>query len=183
MSRRFEQDATRSIRAFAQFVSPVLQTAFNAKRIEPTENHGDTLATLLDRLAGIDGAIVDGNNEILLYASRVQFGKNYKAFSIRFSRPSGAMTEYEKLARAIQRNSVRPAVHVQTFVDDGEHCADVGIVKTCDLIAFLSKHQNQRRTSKTGEDFLYAEWRQLPSVKVFHVDGDGRAVEKKKAVI
>ena len=83
MSRHFEQDATRSIRAFAQFVSPVLQTAFCTDAVFSTERRHNDFEETLDRECCIDALVVTDDGTIYPIASRVQFGgKNFAAFSI-----------------------------------------------------------------------------------------------------
>ena len=173
----FKQDAARSIRAFQKFVAPALRR-FGARKILPTEYHQDGLARTLDLIAGVDGLIVDRDNLVFGYASRVQFdGKNYESFTIRRSRPNGTKTEFEKLTNPM---TIKPAYHVQTFVDENESRAVVAIAETWRLIKYTLEHPNQWRTANGGETFYFVPWSKLDGVRVFVVE-DERVVEKKLA--
>lgn len=173
----FKQDAARSIRAFQKFVAPALMR-FGARKILPTEYHQDGLARTLDLIAGVDGLIVDRDNLVFGYASRVQFGsKNYKSFTIRRSRPSGEPTELDKLI-ANAGMAIQPYYHIQAFVDETEQRAVVGIGETWQTVEFIGRHPEKWRTTSTGETFYIVPWSEVDDVRVFVVE-DGRVVEKK----
>lgn len=172
----FMIDAEKSLRGFKEFSVPAIKIALRAKAIVPTERHENELETTLDRYAGIDGLIVTVDDWTFGYASRVQFGKNYGAFSIRRSRPSGTPTEYDKLTNPLQ---MKPTYHVQTFIDDENHSAIVAIVPTIELIKYISKHQDQWRTTRDGETFYFVPFDDV-AAKVYCVVG-GQVFEKKNA--
>lgn len=164
-------DAKQSFRNFHKFAAPALQALFGTKRIFSTERHDSELATFFD-FAGVDAIIVTEDGEIYLCSSRVQFGVNYSAFSIRRSRPNGAMTEYDKLQKPLQ---VKPTFHIQTFVDKDEQSAIVACAETVDLLKYINKHRDQWRTAPTGETFYYIPFAELENAKIFRVDATGNA--------
>ena len=169
-----QKDADKSIRGFEKFVKPVLQSAFGAKKILPTERHNNELATALDQNAGIDGFVVDADGWTFGYSSRVQFGTNYASFSIRRSRTNGATTEYDKLNNPRQ---IKPSYHVQTFVKSDEDSAAVAIVETVDLLRYIYKHPDQWRKTKDGETFFYIPWRELKDARIYSVKADGQIAD------
>lgn len=65
---------------------------------------------------------------------RVQWGINYKTFTIRYRRASGAVTEYAKRLAAIRGNdgALYPYLTIQAYADKREqgHLLSYAIVKT-----------------------------------------------------
>ena len=174
----FETDAAKSLRGFEKFTAPVLKAAFGTNKIYSTERHDNELAKVLDRNAGIDGFVVDRNGAIFAFASRVQVGRNFQTFSIRRSRPSGKLTEFNKLANALQ---LKPSYHVQTFVDADEQAATVALAETPDVIEQIYRNPNQWRTTSDNETFFFIPWRNLDNVQIFRIFADGRLEKKKTA--
>ena len=175
-----KQDAEKSLNGFYKFTLPAMKAAFGTNKIFSTENHDSDLATALDQCAGIDGVVFDAVNWTFFYSSRVQFGKNFAAFTIRRSRPNGVTTEYAKLLHAWRIQAPMPTFSVQTFISEDGLSAVVGISPTIDLLKYADKHQDQWRTTKSGETFYYCPFNDLENVKIYRVDATGR-VEKKNA--
>lgn len=175
----FNTDAEQSLRAFDKFTRPALMTSSKVKNILTTELQDSALATALDTKAGVDGIIVTDDGQIFNFASRVQFGKNYKAFSIRRTRPTGEMTEFSKLTRAQKTGAAMPFVHIQTFVAEDNQSAVVAIAPTRNLISYIVNHADQWRKNFSGETFYFAPWQELNGVRIFHVDNNANAIERK----
>lgn len=176
MFESVDAKATKSIDAFEKFVAPALTVAFGAKAIYSTERHENQLEKILDRLAGIDGVLVDEHGWTLSFSSRVQFGRNYGAFTIRRSRPNGTPTEFDKLKNPL---SMKPAFHIHSFIDANAKNAIVAIVKTPDLLRYICRNPNQWRSTTNGETFFFVPFAQLDGVQVFAVD-DAEHVTKIK---
>lgn len=170
-------DAEKSIRAFEKFTAPTLRHALNAVTVKSFERHENQREKDLD-FACIDGIIVDADGWTIPFASRVQF-KNYSAFSIRRTRPSGKPTEFFKLCEAWRLQKPMPRYHVHTFVDEDEQSAIVGIAETVDLLMYINKHKNQWRKTSDGETFYYVPFDEV-AAQVYRVFANGH-VEKKKA--
>ena len=171
-----QNDADKSLRGFEQFTEPALCHALNARFVKTFERH-ETDSEKDSDFAGIDGVIVDKDGWQYFYASRVQ-PKNYSAFSIRRTRPSGSPTEYFKLCEARRLQKPMPSYHVQTFIAADKQSAVVGIAETVDLLSYIDKHQNQWRTAPTGETFYYIPFSSI-AAQIYLVDNAGH-VEKKK---
>ena len=163
-------DAEKSIRGFEKFTAPTLCHALDAVIVKSMERHSTELEKDLD-FKCIDGVIVTANGWTIPFASRVQF-KNYSAFSVRRTRPSGEPTEHAKLSQAQRLQKPMPRYHVQTFVDADEQSAIVGIAETVDLLKYIDKHQNQWRTAPSGETFFYIPFTEI-DCKVYRVDDAG----------
>lgn len=160
-------DAEKSIAAFEKFAAPVIRYALNAVIVKPTERHESQREKDLD-FASIDGIIVDVDGWQYFYASRVQY-KNYAAFSVRRTRPSGAPTEYFKLSQA-QKPMTR--YHVHTYVSKDEQSAIVGIAETVDLLKYIGKHRDQWRKTSDGETFYYIPFAEI-DCKIYRIDTKG----------
>lgn len=179
----FKTDAEKSLAAFNKFTVPAMRFALKAKTILPTEprdgEYDSELAAALDMHAGIDGFIVDGENQLYAYASRIQFGQNYGTFTLRRSRPSCARTEFDKLVHARQVQAPMPTFHIQTYVDADGRNATVAIVETLELLRYVYKHRDQWRKTDGGETFYVAPFADV-AAQVYRVDADGQVVEVKK---
>ncbi len=113
----FESSYERSRYAFENIVKPIVEHDFNCK----ITIKDDRLFNVLDLQADIDAIWSQREYGVKGMACRVQYGHNYKTFTIRKSRPSGASTEHEKLKTAIANkiyNSFYPHKIIQAYVDD-----------------------------------------------------------------
>ena len=174
----FNTDAEQSLRAFNKFTRPAV-LALKVKYILSTERQDSELATLLDMKAGVDGVLLTDDGQIFNYASRIQFGVNYGAFSIRRSRPTGTPTEYKKLLRAQKTGAAMPFVHIQTFVAEDEQSAVVAIALTSNLLQYVDKHQDKWRKTSDGETFYYIPFEDV-AAQIYYVNSNGN-VQKKNA--
>ena len=171
----FEKDSAKGKAGTKKFIAPVLRKIFGGVVI-PTERRANSFERLLD-LNCIDG-LVSTAKGLLPFAARIQSGINYKSFSIRYSRPTGEPTEYEKISKAIEMDLTRPLYHAQGYVaDDGQ--AIVAVVCTQDLFDFIKKNISAViiRANKDGTKLLAAFWRDLEqfgvTLKKFLVTSDG----------
>lgn len=164
-------DAQKSCAAFEKFTAPVIRHALNAKFIQSTERRENNLAKILD-FAGVDGIIVGDDDFINFYASRIQFGVNYSAFSIRRTRPSGEPTEFAKLCKAWRLQKPMPRYHVHTYINKDEQSAIVACAETVEILKYIDKHRDQWRTAPTGETFYFIYFADV-DCKIFSVDATG----------
>ncbi|MEN6487655.1 MAG: ParB N-terminal domain-containing protein [Smithella sp.] len=94
----------------------------------------EQMAKLLDQLAGIDVWYINKLNGIRGIASRIQTGSNYKTFTIRKTRDTGARTEYEKRKIAIEKGYLYPYLTVQAYVAENGKLLSFAVAKTEDII-------------------------------------------------
>lgn len=172
----FENDAAISLRLFEKFSVHAMKKYFGGAQIVPIEGREDDAPKLLDRLAGIDGLIVNVNGTIDFYSSRVQIGKNYESFSLRRSRATGTKTEFVKLKQARRTGGAMPSITVQTFVDSDEKSATVGIAPTLDVLDY-AEHNPDEFLGTANATFFVVPWRELAHVKIYRVDASGYVEE------
>lgn len=171
----FKSDEAKGKAGTKKFIAPVLCKIFGGT-VTQTERRANSFERSLD-WSGIDG-IVATDKGLLPFAARIQSGVNYESFSIRYSRPSGEPTEYEKINKALKTNSMRPFYHAQGYVDeDGQ--AIVAVVRTKDLFNFVKKNINKViiKANEDGTKLLAAFWRDLEQfgvmLKKFLVSSEG----------
>jgi len=77
------------------------------------------MAKTLDQLAGIDLWYFNTTLGVRGVANRIQFGnKNWKTFTVRKDRESGAKTEYEKRKKAIENEWLYPIMTIQGYFNE-----------------------------------------------------------------
>jgi hypothetical protein len=105
------------------------------------ETKDSELAKMFDIYSGID-AVQIVNKQMRGVAIRVQWGSDFKTFTIRFKRQSGAKTEYEKRSEAIfsDYGFWYPYLTIQMYLkkrDSAPEILSCGIVKTLDLYQYV----------------------------------------------
>lgn len=172
MHIKITSDERKARRHFEKFVRPTLSRYFETDNIFSLESRRNEFENALDRFCGVDGIIFTG--EAIPFACRIQSDGFYESFSIRRSRPSGAMTEFEKLRCSIaDKSAVKPLFSIQAFVHERNKAAIVAIAPTAKIIAAIEENPKWRGT-KTGETFFYTPWRDVPNCEVFLVNPDSR---------
>lgn len=171
----FKTDEAKGKAGTKKFIAPVLCKIFGGT-VTQTERRANSFERSLD-LNCIDG-LVATDKGVLPFAARIQSGVKYESFSIRYSRPSGAPTEFEKISKAIEMDLLRPLYHAQGYVaDDGQ--ATVAVVRTQDLFNFVKKNINKViiKANEDGTKLLAAFWRDLEqfgvTLKKFLVSSEG----------
>lgn len=163
LATNFKADSKNSRNWFNRFVVPALR-AFGFSDVVSVEKHDSELESRLD-FTGIDALATSKDGATMTLASRIIQKKpncgDYDCFSLRDSRSTGYQTEFEKLKRAIEKNSLRPHFHIQTFVDDALNSATVGIVRTRDLVNYIATYETKTKTTHDGTEFKLAFWNDL----------------------
>ena len=173
---KFENDAAKSLRLFQKFSVHTMKKCFVGAQVVPIEGREDDATKLLDRLAGIDGLVVNGDGTIDFYSSRVQVGRNYESFSLRRSRANGTITEFKKLQHARLTGGAMPQFMIQAFVDSDEKSATVAIAPMLDILDY-AEHNPEIRTTTTGETFFVIPWAAIDSAKIYRVNASGLVEE------
>jgi len=122
----------------------------------------EEMAKLLDTLAGIDVWYINKLNGMRGIASRIQTGPNYRTFTIRNKRRSGAKTEYEKRKIAIEKGYLYPYLTVQAYVSDNDRLLSFAIAKTEDIIDAIDNglcYKNHTGSEQIGQaEFYVVKW-------------------------
>jgi len=152
-----------SRKAFFELVVPPLVDMFGGGKIVPVEGVDGELQRRLDREAGID-AILFSPCGVFGIASRIQFDENFRTFTIRKERVSGATTEWEKLQNAVKQDSLMPSLTVQAYVD-GNRLLGAAVASTSDLVRWIERHPCETKTTGWNQqgqaEFWIVPWDSL----------------------
>lgn len=156
---------------FVNIVWPIIADRLGGGSIIPIEVVTESdFAKELDMLGGIDAWHVMGDrNGIRGIASRVQWGVDYRTFTVRWKLASGNKTEWDKRMYAIahpELGLITPAVTVQAYIDKrGGSLLSAGIVRTTDLFKAAAEIDDKwkTRSAPDGNRFRYINWSTLIS--------------------
>ena len=163
MSDCWATDLSWSSKLFLSQVWPMCSAYCGGGEIMQMEGHTDSqLKLLLDQRAGIDGWHIH-NNGMRGIAARIQLRVNYKTFTIRMSRDSGAETEYAKRLFAIESNDgwLYPVLTIHAYAEtETGPILSVGVAKTSDIISYIQagRHYERRTTNAT---FAVCDWHKM----------------------
>jgi hypothetical protein len=128
---------------------------------------GNRAYQYLDKIAGYDGLQI-GRSAIRGFALRVQVEKNYRTFTVREDRPTGAITEYEKRIMSVERGQdgyMFPHWTIQSYVDQtGGNILSIGVAKTREFYPWIKQtelngHRFKRNHPHDAEEiFLVVPW-------------------------
>ena len=154
-------DLSDSVRAIEKIKDTILPKLIGGEIISVEENENEIL-TILDQNSGID-YFRKNEHGLQGIASRVQFGDDYRTFTIRYSRFSGSKTEYEKRKYQIENNYLYPTFTMQAYFDNREdlNLLSIGIIKTVDLYNVIETSDKVRINSSDNE-FKYIGWCDIP---------------------
>jgi hypothetical protein len=178
-----ERDLSKSAADFLRVVWPKVQGMLGGGRLIPVETNATTaLVHDFDTLAGIDAwHMLDAKGVMRGIASRVQWGKNWRTFTIRVSRPTGGKTEFAKRLFAIDNPDqgwLFPVLTVQAYVAEpaGQgRLLGAGVIKTRELFEFARTHPRPLRyAGNGGEGFMHYRWAELRQAgyRVGEAEGD-----------
>ncbi len=152
------KDLDRSLNIVDEKIKPIVEKLLPGWKMMRVEGRDNEVCQVLDMSCGVDYLLVSGGCDMIYgAASRVQYGKNYRTFTVRKSRESGATTEYEKRLLAIQHKAIWPHYNLQAYIT-GEDVSGLAIVKTEDLIDFISRDLadvKQTNADKIGQAEFY----------------------------
>lgn len=135
----FPQSMDKTASNYQKYVLPALKLTYPKNNFFEIEGlTTDEVLKNFDTYAGMDAYMTDGIN-LRPIASRIQYSVPYRSFTIRFSRDSGAPTEFEKIDRAIKYGYARPYYHIQTYIVN-ENKVFIGIVRTKDLWFYINHY-------------------------------------------
>jgi hypothetical protein len=167
MSSDVARDMKWSAKLFCEQVWPLIQQHLDGGELLKMEGRPDIqLANQLDMKAGIDGWHIHGEG-MRGIASRVQETDDpWNTFTVRMSRDSGAITEFEKRKLAIQdcdRGWIFPAITVQAYVATKEGpILSCGIARTSDIIAFVTNDLHYIKSTSNAQ-FAVCSWKKMQS--------------------
>lgn len=156
------QDMRKSM-AFVDKARPIIAGLLNGGYILPVEGDDNEVCKMLDMTCGTDYFQVYKNTGLVYgIASRFQYGKNWASFTVRKARQSGAVTEYEKRKKAIERGGIYPYLTMQAYIDEvSVEVNGLAIVKTTDLMRFVDDglaYEQHTRQDQIGQAAFYVAY-------------------------
>jgi len=162
---KWQKDLDWSAKAFHDLVWPILQKHIGGQLIHIEQITEDSFAKNFDQLSGIDAWHIRADKGIRGIASRIQVCDikfpPYNTFTIRKSRDSGAITEYEKRKKAIESQNgwLYPHLTVQAYISEktGGILRSFAVAKTKNIIEQINTGQYfEKRTGNAC--FLCVAW-------------------------
>ena len=125
----------------------------------------------LDQYSGIDIIGRKNDNHLVTIASRIQWNKNYKTFTIRYERITGAKTEFEKRIEAIQKGYLYPNFTMQAYINETPlQILSWASIKTDIFYKYLIEHPEimfERTANYEGNKFKYIYWSDISHLESF----------------
>lgn len=136
------------------------------------ETNDSQLANLFDQYSGID-AFQIVNKQLRGVAIRVQWGHDWRTFTIRYKRKNGSKTEYQKRSEAIfsDKGYLYPYLTIQAYLDkrnDPDKILSCAAVKTLALYKYIYVNMPNLKTRQCpeGNDFLHVGFDELSKAGV-----------------
>ena len=150
---------------YVEQAAPIIGLLMSGWELIPVEGQANEVCRVLDMQCGIDYLLYSKcSGQVYGLASRVQYGRNYRTFTVRKERESGAKTEYKKRIDASTYGGLSPQYTMQAYVKDGE-INGLAVVKTEDLLNFIEKgfaDEGRTGANKDGQATFYiCDWDKL----------------------
>lgn len=168
------RDLDSSSSAFECLAWPVIAPMIGGGQFFSLEKlKAETTAHLLDTQVGLDGFQILGSGLICGVSCRMQPDtRAWDTFTIRYSRATGAETEFAKRMASILHpcpNLVQPRWIIHGYYDkQRDVLLSVAAIRTYDLMLYMNRYKNEdekRVQKKTvavdGNTFIVAGWQQL----------------------
>lgn len=180
----FTHDFKDSNATWRQFKDQLL-THMKGENLVDIESQDSGLSDMFDQYSGVDAIHLVKRNDVNMMrgvAIRVQWGKVWNTFTIRFQRATGTKTEYEKRCEAIfgEGGFWFPYLTIQLYAEKRSEETKIlscGIVKTRALYEFMRDHPEKVHKQTTREDgnvFLFVFFSDLThytdDILIFHDD-------------
>ena len=153
------------------FLKAINESTRSGERIISIENSGNEILNLFDKYSGIDAIQITKDAQIRTMAIRVQFGRAWNTFTIRFKRHTGAKTEYEKRLDAIKNEKLYPNLTLQCYLSlDLKEILSYGLIFTKDLYSQIQNKSgivNYRSASEDGNIFLFVNFYDLDKILIY----------------
>ena len=148
--------------SWVEKMKPIIEELLNGWRIIPVEGEDNIICKILDMSCGIDYLMTSPKSNIVTgMASRVQYSKNYRTFTVRKERESQSITEFDKRKDAILYGGLYPKYTMQAYIVNND-IDGLAIIKTKDLIEFIKcgfAEEKQTGMNKIGQaSFYICEW-------------------------
>jgi hypothetical protein len=116
MPNDFQTAARQSHNDFMRLLRQPLEKLLEGN-IVSTEGNGE-IGQLLDTRGGIDAILDHPKFGLFGIGIRIQYGHNYRTFTIRKQRETQAKTEYGKYTDALVENAIIPKLTIHAYIDE-----------------------------------------------------------------
>jgi len=166
----FQTAARQSQSDFIRLLQKPLEQLLEGK-IVSTECE-ETVARLLDIRAGIDAILDHPKYGLFGIGIRIQYGRDYRTFTIRKQRETQAKTEYAKHVNALAEDAMTTKFNIHAYLDEKSgalHSAAIAL--TCDIYDCIDRSLCDVRA--TGNDqigraaFYIVDWDTLKNNKMW----------------
>jgi len=169
----FTRDFQRANADIAQFLAFLNSLTSQGSRIVEIETSDNEVLQMFDRFSGIDAIQVTRDHAIRGVAIRVQWGRAWNTFTIRYRLSSGAKTEYAKRVDAIENEKLYPHLTVQVYLsNDSSRILSAAIIQTRELYRQIREGWDdiveKRRAREDGNVFLVVPWDKLGNILIFN---------------
>jgi hypothetical protein len=170
MKEEVKHDLNESASDFVHIVWPAVSPLCGGGVLYSVERVLDLgWISTLDACSGIDAFQMPPSGNVLRgIASRIQYGRSYPTFTLRYKRSSGAATEFEKRLYAIQhveRGYIYPHLTIQAYMSrpSGKLLA-AAVTETRSLYLYAQRYREDKsrvyvqRNASDGNTFLVVMW-------------------------
>ena len=161
MPSNFQTAARQSQSDFIRLLQKPLEQLLEGN-IVSTECE-ETVARLLDIRAGIDAILDHPKFGLHGMGIRIQYGRNYRTFTIRKQRETQAKTEYAKYADAMLEDAMKTKLSIHAYIDEKSGALHgAAIALTRDIYGCIDRGLSDVRV--TGNDqigraaFYVVDW-------------------------
>lgn len=159
-------DAEDSVKAFYSIKDTILPKLLTGT-IHTVEHQDNEVLILLDQNAGID-YISETDKGLRGIAWRAQWGQDWRTFTIRKIRNTGANTEFAKRVQQIDSSYLYPVFTMQGYFDNrtDNNLLSVAIIETNRLYQFINECPDRAHLRKSDNEFFYIYWDDLINYKI-----------------
>jgi len=170
MKDEVKHDLGESAADFVHVVWPAVSPLCGGGTLYPVETarHLGWLVAL-DTCSGIDAFQMLPSGHVLRgIASRIQYGRSYPTFTLRYKRSSGATTEFEKRLYAIRHGAqgyLYPHLTIHAYMSGpGGQLLAAAVTETSALYLYAQQYRGdasrvyEQRNPSDGNSFLVVLW-------------------------
>lgn len=141
------------------FVEILQKKLFSNSILKSIEKSNNEVLMWLDKYSGIDYVVKTNDNNIVGVAARIQYNINYRTFTIRTARHTGAKTEYEKRVEAINKGYFYPAYTLQAYFNRADSTLiGAAIIETKKLYQFIEDNPDKVHKRSSDNEFIFIKW-------------------------
>lgn len=169
MAGNFYQASTSAKKQYEKFLKPALEQIYTNSIFYSLECAENVILASFDKYAGFDCLSRNKISGLMrAFALRIQEKLSYDTFTVRNSRDSGAMTEYEKRIKAMEVGALYPTITVQAYIVN-DRLSAFAIVRTVDLFEYIKQHHPPIKKTNPLEcgqsSFYVVKWDDLINAK------------------